>query len=65
MTYTVSSRLDAIMARVDAWAEDNAGWNCREDAVAEAMFCLTEPEYADMSDDLIVDAAIAAWEMAE
>ena len=64
MTNT-NTRFDSIMARVDAWAEENAGWDCRVDAVADVMFCLTEVECSDMTDDEIVESACAAWSMAE
>ena len=58
-----SSRFDLIMARVDEWAENNAGWDCRAEAEADVMFCLYE--CSGLSDDEVVESAIAAWEMAE
>jgi hypothetical protein len=59
----ISSRIDAIMARVDAWADEHAGWDCRGEALADAEYCLAHcPE---MTDDEIVDDAILSWTMAE
>ena len=60
---TIADRYTAIMARVDAWAVEEAGWDCREDAEADVMFCLYE--CVGLSDDEIVESAIAAWCMAE
>lgn len=59
-------RTDRIMARVDAWAEEYAGWDCRSEAEAEVEFCLTDVLCcaAGMTDDQIVASAIAAWEAA-
>ena len=58
-----SSRIDAIMARVDAWADEHAGWDCRDEALYAAEYCLDHcPE---MTDDEIVDDAILSWTMAE
>jgi hypothetical protein len=57
------NRFELIMARVDAWADENSGWDCRDDAVNELAFCLKE--YPDWSDEQLLDTAIAAWEMAE
>lgn len=59
------NRFDSIMARVDAWAEEGAGWDCRMDAEAEVSFMLDHREYRYWSDDRIVEEAIAAWLMAE
>lgn len=57
-------RFFEIMALVDAWAEDNAGWDCRDEAVAEVNFLLNDP-LGNMSDDEIAEAAIDAWLAAE
>ncbi len=59
------SRFDAIMALVDAWAEENAGWDCRNETVNEVDFILGDEELARMSDAQIVESAIAAWMAAE
>ena len=60
-----NARFDRLMARVDAWEEDNAGWDCRSDAAAEVAFLLNDAEYADWDDDRIVESACAAWLEAE
>jgi hypothetical protein len=65
MTNTLISRFDSIMARVDAWADENAGWDCRGEAVAEVEFCLTEADCSALTDDEIFETACAAWMMAE
>jgi len=60
---TSTSRIDAIMARVDAWADEHAGWDCRAEALDAAEYCLALcPE---MTDDEVVDDAILSWTMAE
>jgi hypothetical protein len=60
------TRFDNIMARVDAWAAESAGWNCRYSAEAEVRCILDSPyDAAQMSDDEIADCAIAAWQEAE
>ena len=59
------TRFEAIMARVDAWADDFAGWDCRDEAAYEVNYLLTHPDYCDNSDDWMVAAAIVAWEAAE
>jgi hypothetical protein len=58
-------RTDRIMARVDAWAAENAGWDCRDDAAAEVEYCLTDTLCYAMTDDQIVASAISAWQTAE
>ena len=60
-----TDRFAAIMALVDAWAEDNSGWDCRCEAEAEVAFVLENEEYADWTDERVADAGIAAWEIAE
>lgn len=60
-----SSRFDVIMAQVDAWAEENAEWDCREEAVEEVEFILYSNEFKDWTDEQIVDAGIHAWQIAE
>jgi hypothetical protein len=63
---TNDSRFSLIMSRVDEWAEENAGWNCRAEAEAEVRYILDLPyDAAQMSDEEIADCAIAAWMMAE
>jgi hypothetical protein len=62
---TMTTRYDAIMARVDAWADDYEGYDCRCDAADEVTFILGHPDYADWTDDRIVDEAIGAWLTAE
>ena len=54
-----------IMNRVDAWADENAGWDCRAEAEAEVNFILNSAEYDNWDDDRIVEAAIRVWEEAE
>jgi hypothetical protein len=65
MTSELQARFNRIMVRVDEWAEDNTGWDCRDDAVAEVNFLLNSDEYKTMSDDEIFDDACQAWLMAE
>jgi hypothetical protein len=67
MTYFVfpRDRFNLIMARVDEWAEVNTGWDCREEAVAEVEYLLSQYEYSNMTDDQIFDDACAAWLIAE
>lgn len=60
-----NDRFFRIMSRVDAWAVDNAGWDCRNEAVAEVNFILNDPIYWDMSDDEIFESACKAWLEAE
>lgn len=57
------NRFDLIMARVDAWAVDNAGWDCRDDAANELAYCLEN--HPDWCDEQLLDAAIDAWLVAE
>ena len=61
----LNNRFNNIMALVDAWAEENAGWDCRAEAEAEVAFILKNEEYADWTDEMVADAGIAAWEFAE
>ena len=61
----MTTRYDAIMARVDAWANDHDGYDCRRDAADEVAFLLDHPDYADWTDDRIIGAAINAWLTAE
>ena len=60
-----SSRFDSIMARVDAWADEYAGWDCRAEAEAEVLFTLADPDCYGWSDEEHADNAILAWSMAE
>ena len=60
-----NNRFNEIMALVDAWAEEHAGWDCRGDAEAEVTFILGNDLYADWPDEMVADAGIAAWELAE
>jgi hypothetical protein len=65
-TPTRNSRFDAIMAKVDAWANEHAGWNCRDVAEAEVNYVLDQPyDAAQMTDDEIARDAINAWQEAE
>ena len=57
-------RFFEIMARVDEWADANAGWDCRDEAVAKVNFLLDDP-IGNTSDDEIVDSACDAWMAAE
>jgi hypothetical protein len=59
------NRYNDIMARVDAWAENHEGYDCRGEAEAEVYFVLGNEEYADWTDDRIAEAAINAWLIAE
>ena len=60
-----TNRFKQIMAMVDAWAEENSGWDCRAEAVAEVAFTLGDEEYADWTDEQIAESAINAWMAAE
>jgi len=61
-----TSRFDAIMAAVDAWADEYAGWDCRNAAEAEVRYILDQPYYAaQMTDEEIAQSAINAWQEAE
>ena len=62
-----NDRFAAIMSLVDAWAAKFAGCDCRAEAEAEVHYILNSPpeEFGDWSDEMIADAAIDAWEMAE
>ena len=64
-TNVMTTRYNNIMARVDAWAADHEGYDCRCDAADEVTFLLDSTNYADWTDDLIVGAAINAWLTAE
>lgn len=59
------NRFNRIMARVDEWAVDNTGWDCRADAVAEVEFILNDDNFRHLTDDEIFDEACAAWLIAE
>ena len=60
-----ANRYDAIMARVDAWAENHEGYDCRCEAVEEVEFMLNHADYVNNSDEEIARAAICAWGAAE
>lgn len=63
---TYTDRFTSIMSRVDAWAAESAGWDCRDSAEAEVRCILDIPhDAAQMSDDEIAACAIAAWQEAE
>jgi len=57
-------RFFEIMARVDERAAANAGWDCRDEAVAEVNFLLNDP-IGNTSDDEIFECACNAWMDAE
>jgi hypothetical protein len=61
------TRFNEIMALVDAWAEENAGWDCREEAEQEVHYILNArtEEFGDWTNEMVADAGIAAWEVAE
>ena len=61
----ILNRYNDIMARVDAWAENHAGYDCRYEAEAEVAFILGDGEYADWTDERIAESAINAWLVAE
>jgi hypothetical protein len=54
------NRFDLIMARVDAWAAENAEWFCRSYAADQVDRILSHPELRAWSDDQIVETAIWA-----
>ena len=59
---TLTTRYDAIMARVDEWAETNEIWDgARRDAEAEVEFRLSESAAPATTDDEIFEAACDAW----
>ena len=58
-------RFNRIMKIVDDWADEYAGWDCREEAVEDVRYILSNDEYKDWSDERIANDAIKAWEMAE
>jgi hypothetical protein len=59
---TLTARFDAIMARVDEWAENNEIWGgARRDAEAEVEFCLFESAASAFTDDEIFETACDAW----
>jgi hypothetical protein len=60
-----TDRFELIMAMVDAWADHHAGWDCRDEAVAEVTFILGDEKYADWTDERIAESAIDAWLIAE
>ena len=65
-----NDRFNLIMTHVDAWTDENAGWDCRNEAVAEVNWCLgvNVPEWSsvsEMSDEEIAESAGAAWQAAE
>ena len=64
-TTMTANRYDAIMARVDAWAENHEGYDCRRDAEEEVEFMLNHADYVNNSDEEIAWSAIGAWEAAE
>jgi hypothetical protein len=64
-TAMTATRYDTIMARVDAWAENHEGYDCRADATEEVVFMLNHADYVNYSDEEIAWAAISAWEAAE
>ena len=59
------NRYNDIMALVDAWADDHAGYDCRCEAEAEVAFILGHEGYADWTDKRIAESAINAWLVAE
>lgn len=59
------NRKDRIMARVDAWAAEHAGWDCRDEAAAAVEHCLTDTLCYAMTDDEILEDAINTWQWAE
>ena len=65
-----NTRFDSIMALVDAWAVEHAGYDCRDEAVAEVNWLLgiDRPEWAsvsEMTDEEIAEEAVGAWLVAE
>ena len=60
-----TNRFELIMAMVDAWAENHAGWDCRDEAKAEVAFILGHKVGAYITDKQIAESAINAWMAAE
>ena len=60
-----TDRFEQIMAMVDAWAENHAGWDCRDEAKAEVAFILGDDRFAGVDDEWIAESAIDAWMAAE
>lgn len=56
------NRFDNIMAGIDAWAEEFAGWDCRADVVYDVEFMLQSSEFVNMSDAELIEHGIAAWQ---
>ena len=66
MTNSVNPhRFNRIMARVDVWAETNAGVDCRDEAAYRVEYILNDSEHCKMSDDELFDDVCAAWLQAE
>ncbi len=59
----MNTRFDSIMAQVDSWAEEYAGWDCRAEVEQDVIAMMNDE--ANYSDDYIVEQAILAWEMYE
>jgi len=59
----MNTRFDFIMAQVDSWAEENAGWDCRAEVEQDVIDMMNDE--ANYSDAYIVEQAILSWEMHE
>lgn len=55
------NRFNSIMARIDEWAEEGAGWDCRAEVMSDVRYMLVESSFADYTDDQIVEEGIASW----
>ena len=60
-----TDRFEQIMSLVDAWAEENAFWDCRDHAVEQVNFALNDSGCSKFTNEHIADIAIAAWQEAE
>ena len=60
-----TTRFDFIMSQVNAWAKENAGWDCSSEVKDDVMDMLTNEVYSNWTDEAIVEEAIASWMMYE
>jgi hypothetical protein len=61
----MSNRVDRIMARVQEWADENAGWDVSDEVRANLEFIITQPEFSGMTDDELFEESCLTWQMAE
>lgn len=60
-----NDRFELIMQGVDSWAHRHAGWDCRDEAVAEVNFMLNDSGCSKFTTEQMIDIAIATWQEAE